>query len=90
MGDHCADLARQEYEPIKAVRYRFTRRADLAMPSVHDGNDEAWKAWKAIEPASHPFHSSWKSLRDYHIPTASTTGIDISKQLQKLQIRWSL
>ena len=26
-------------------------------------------------PASHPSHTLWKSLRDYHIPTASTAGI---------------
>jgi len=37
-------------------------------------NDEEWKGWKAIKPASHPSHSSWTSLRDSHIPTASTTG----------------
>src|SRR5271170_3424102 len=27
-----------------------------------------------MKPASHPSHSLWKSLRDSHIPTASTTG----------------
>jgi hypothetical protein len=37
------------------------------------GNDRVWKAWKAMKPASHPL---WKSLRDSHIPTAST-GIDV-------------
>ena len=30
-----------------------------------------WKAWKAKNPAFHPSHTLWKSLRDYHIPTAS-------------------
>jgi hypothetical protein len=34
---------------------------------------EVWKAWKAIRPASHASHTLWKSLRDYNIPTASTT-----------------
>jgi hypothetical protein len=28
------------------------------------------EAWKAIEPASHPSHTLWKSLRDSHIDTA--------------------
>jgi hypothetical protein len=27
-----------------------------------------------MKPASHPSHTLWKSLRDYHIPTASKTG----------------
>jgi hypothetical protein len=27
-----------------------------------------------MKPASHPSHTLWKSLRDSHIPTASTTG----------------
>ena len=38
------------------------------------GNDRVWKAWKAMKPASHPSHTLWKSLRDSHIATASTTG----------------
>src|SRR6202042_235560 len=38
------------------------------------GNDRVWKAWKAMKPASHPSRTLWKSLRDSHIPTASTTG----------------
>src|SRR5271163_3622585 len=38
------------------------------------GNDRVWKAWKAMMPASHPSHTLWKSLRDSHTPTASTTG----------------
>src|ERR1700710_1665315 len=41
------------------------------------GSDREWKAWKAMKPASHPSHSLWKSLRDSHTPTASTTGIYI-------------
>jgi hypothetical protein len=28
-----------------------------------------------MKPASHPSHTLWKSLRDSHIPTASTTWI---------------
>jgi transporter family-2 protein len=39
------------------------------------GNDRVWKAWKATKPAFHPSPTPWKSLRDYHIPTAPTTGI---------------
>ena len=39
------------------------------------GNDRVWKGWKAKNPAFHPSHTLWKSLRDYHIPTASTAGI---------------
>jgi hypothetical protein len=38
-------------------------------------NDRVWKAWKAKRAAFHPSHTLWKSLRDYHIPTASTAGI---------------
>src|ERR1700733_1496960 len=45
------------------------------------GNDRVWEAWKAMKPASHPSHSPWKSLRDSHIPTASTT-IPISSNRQ--------
>ena len=39
------------------------------------GNDRVWKAWKAKKPAFYPFHNPWKSLRDYHIPTALTAGM---------------
>ena len=45
------------------------------------GNDRVWKAWKAKKPASHPSHTLWKSLRDSHIPTASTTGYVFSCHL---------
>jgi hypothetical protein len=38
-------------------------------------NDRVWKAWKAKKPAFHPSHTLWKSLQDYHIPTAPTAGI---------------
>src|ERR1700722_17863370 len=43
------------------------------------GND---KAWKAKKPAFHPSHTLWKSLRDYHIPTASTAGISAYLKMQ--------
>jgi len=43
---------------------------------------KAWKAWKAMKPASHPSHTLWKSLRDSHIPTASTTGYMSSRAPQ--------
>ena len=46
---------------------------ELAAPNAGHGNDREWKAWKAMKPASHPSHTLWKSLRDSHIPTASTT-----------------
>jgi hypothetical protein len=36
------------------------------------GND---RVRKAKRPAFHPSHTPWKSLRDYHIPTASTVGV---------------
>src|ERR1700677_1167142 len=52
----------------------MTRRLALEPPSNSVGNDEEWKAWKTIKPVFHPFHSSWKSLRDSHIPNASTAG----------------
>ena len=38
-------------------------------------NDGVWKAWKAKKPAFHPSHTPWKSLRDSHITTATTTTI---------------
>jgi hypothetical protein len=41
-----------------------------ALRKTGRGNDRVWKAWKAIRPAFHPSHTLWKSLRDYHIPTA--------------------
>src|SRR5579871_1031350 len=47
------------------------------------GNDRVWKAWKAVKPASHPSHTLWKSLWDYHIPTASATGSIFQNSLQK-------
>lgn len=47
---------------------------NIAAKTESVGNVEEWKAWKAIKPASHPSHSPWKSLRDSHIPNASTTG----------------
>jgi len=46
---------------------RFTSSARRR--SVRHGNEGVWKAKK---PAS---HTPWKSLRDYHFPTASTAGI---------------
>jgi hypothetical protein len=49
----------------------FVKRASKAGRE----NDRAWKAWKAKKPAFHPSHTPWKSLRDYHIPTASAAGI---------------
>jgi hypothetical protein len=53
---------------------RGCRQLRLYPPSrAGHGNDRVWKAWKAIRPVSHPSHTPWKSLRDYHIPTASTT-----------------
>jgi hypothetical protein len=48
--------------------------ADLAVADARVGNDEEWKAWKAQMPAFHPSHSSWKSLRDSHIPNAPAAG----------------
>jgi hypothetical protein len=47
------------------------------------GIDRVWEGWKAIKPASHPSHTLWKSLRDYHISTASTTRRGIQKQEQR-------
>jgi hypothetical protein len=46
---------------------------EFAAPNAGHGNDREWKAWKAMKPAFHPYHSPWKSLWDSHIPTASTT-----------------
>jgi hypothetical protein len=51
--------------------YDFVKRVSKA----GHGNDRVWKAWKAKKPAFHPSHTPWKSLRDYHIPMASTAGI---------------
>src|SRR5271169_4009331 len=46
------------------------------------GNDRVWKAWKPMKPASHPSHTLWKSLRDSHIPTASTTRLCLLEPTQ--------
>jgi hypothetical protein len=35
-----------------------------------------------MKPAFHPSHTLWKSLRDSHIPTASTTGYMFSHALK--------
>jgi hypothetical protein len=47
----------------------------MRFPTAGHGNDRVWKASKAKKPAFHPSHTLWKSLRDCHIPTASTAGI---------------
>jgi hypothetical protein len=41
-------------------------------------------------PASHPSHTLWESLRDSHIPTASTAQLGMQKQRQRPAItyRW--
>src|SRR5260370_38944544 len=41
---------------------------------------ESMESHKAGFP---PFHTLWKSLRDYHIPTASTARFGIEKQRQR-------
>jgi hypothetical protein len=51
----------------------------LAARNAGHGNDRVWKAWNAMKPASHPSHTLWKSLRDFYIPTASTTGYMFSR-----------
>ena len=43
----------------------------IPSPKAEHGNDRVWKAKK---PAS---HTLCKSLLDFHIPTASTTRLDI-------------
>jgi hypothetical protein len=61
--------------PVPKTRVRgdcdFVKRVSKA----GHGNERVWKAWKAKKPAFHPSHTPWKSLRDYHIPTAPTAGI---------------
>src|SRR5216683_8230919 len=52
----------------REVRKQF-RIDEFAPGRTGHGNDRVWKARKAIKPASHPSHTLWKSLRDYHIPT---------------------
>jgi hypothetical protein len=67
---HCTDRRTSVY-PAFAAR------------KASHGNDRVWKAWKAMKPASHPSHTLWKSLWDYHIPTASATGSIFQNSLQK-------
>jgi hypothetical protein len=65
-------------EPVRIVlKTGFRGDCDFAtrVSKAGRGNERVWKAWKAKKPAFHPSHTPWKSLRDYHIPTASTTGI---------------
>ena len=52
---------------LKHPTYQIGRKAG-------HGNGRVWEGWKAMKPAFHPSHTLWKSLRDYHIPMASTTG----------------
>jgi hypothetical protein len=63
----------------RIVRDECPARQDLdcatRVSKAGHGSDRVWKAWKAKKPAFHPSHTLWKSLRDYHIPTASTAGI---------------
>ena len=78
-----ADIFRQVLHRVLTVNecyYDVSNRSVVAtmQPDTRragHGNDRVWKAWKAIKPASHPSHTLWKSLRDYHIPTAPTTRI---------------
>jgi hypothetical protein len=42
-----------------------------------------------MEPGSDRFHSSWKSLRDFHITTASTTGSIFQNSCRSNQSGWS-
>jgi hypothetical protein len=51
------------------------------------GNGRVWKAWKAMMPASHPSHTLWKSLRDSHIPTVSTTGSIFENRCGRRHVR---
>jgi len=58
--------------PVPKTRVRGDRNLVNRVSKAGHGNDRVWKAKK---PAFHPSHTLWKSLRDYHIPTASTAGI---------------
>jgi hypothetical protein len=70
-------MSTDEHFVASAAHYTGLRHVALssfAARKAGHGNDRVWKAWKAMKPASHPSHTLWKSLRDSHIPTASTTG----------------
>jgi len=54
--------------------------------SLHGANDEEWKGWKAIEPASHPFPFLLEIPRDFHIPTVSTKGSIFRNSCKSRQI----
>jgi hypothetical protein len=47
------------------------------------GNDRVWKAWKAKNPAFHPSHTLWKSLRVAAklagIPTGESPGVELTQ-----------
>ena len=53
----------------------------------HGANDEEWKGWKAIEPASHPFPFLLEIPSGFPHSHRFDEGIDVSKQLQK-QADW--
>ena len=55
--------------------------------SLHGANDEEWKGWKAIEPASHPFPFLLEIPSGFPHSHRFDEGIDVSKQLQK-QADW--
>ena len=73
----CTELSllageQREFRQISSPENRASRKQ-------RGGNDEEWKAWGAMKSASHPFHSSWKSLWDSQISTSSTAVFDTSK-----------
>jgi hypothetical protein len=60
---HISSLVRKR---LRAGKVEARQSANVRSLKAGHGNDRVWKAWKAMKPASHPFHTLWKSLR---IPT---------------------
>jgi len=61
------------YMFLVALALSRTSYSQMSAIAPQRGNDRVRKAWIAVEPAFHPSHTLWKFLRDYNIPTASTT-----------------
>src|SRR5882724_4224470 len=64
-------LVRKRFSRLQLLHFTANLKVDLIGMEACGG----WKAWKAIEPVSHPSHSLGKSLRDYHV-TSTATGLD--------------
>ena len=55
----------QQYSDDKQFGRSDSRFPNRHEPKTSHGNGGVWKAWKAMKPAFHPSHTSWKCLRGF-------------------------